>query len=249
MTKEREEKVFDEKMSGKGVQADLSRSRKNGQTRPLSNETREQREERLAAERKRAAVKRCNESSKEREEHLRAKRERAAAKRAHETSQEKELRLRARRERAALKRQSKSPLEGVEPNRRAQSRRDSDNIRRNHRGAIFAAGRILQQPRMGWSWKSRFASRRVGSRRDGSLPSLRGKPIIVSFANKHGHYTLLPTRGLIYLLEVPARQEAVSVIFCRQRHGSWKRPSRTTRPQWSRGTADCANVPDNVYLP
>ena len=164
MTKEREEKVFDEKMSGKGVQADLSRSRKNGQTRPLSNETSEQREERLAAQRKWATVKRsnetseqreerlvkrCNESSKEREEHLRAKRERAAAKRAHETSQEKELRLRARRERAALKRQSKSPLEGVEPNRRAQSRRDSDNIRRNHRGAIFAAGRILQQPRMG----------------------------------------------------------------------------------------------------
>ena len=150
MTKEREEKVFDEKMSGKGVWADLSRSRKNGQTRPLSNETSEQREERLAAQRKRAAVKRCNESSKGREERLRAERERAAAiKRAHETSQEKELRLRARRERAALKRQSKSPLEGVEPNRRAQSRRDSDNRRRNHRDAIFAARRILAQPRMG----------------------------------------------------------------------------------------------------
>ena len=247
MTKEREEKVFDEKMSGKGVQADLSRSRKNGQTRPLSNETSEQREERLAAQRKwatvkrsnetseqreerlaaqrkRAAVKRCTESSKGREEHLRAERERAAAKRAHETSQEKELRLRARRERAALKRQSKSPLEGVEPNRRAQSRRDSDNSRRNHRDAIFAARRILAQPRMGWPWKSRFASRRVGSRRDGSLPSLRGKPAPLSLCRlQTSMATILscPTRGLIYLLEVPARQEAVSVIFCRQRHGSW----------------------------
>ena len=29
---------------------------------------------------------------------------------------------------------------------------------------------------MGWPWKSRFASRSVGSGRDGSLPSLRGKP-------------------------------------------------------------------------
>ena len=151
MTKEREEKVFDEKMSGKGVQADLSRSRKNGQTRPLSNETREQREERLAAERKRAAVKRCNESSKGREERLRAERERAAAKRAHETSQEKELRLRARRERAALKRQSKSPLEGVEPNRRAQSRRDSDNRRRNQRDAIFVARRNEYLHNRGWA--------------------------------------------------------------------------------------------------
>ena len=145
-------------------------------------------------------------------------------KRAHETSQEKELRLRARRERAALKRQSKSPLEGVEPNRRAQSRRDSDNSRRNHRDASFAAWRILAQPRMGWPWKPRFASRRVGSRRDGSLPSLRGKPAPLSLCRlQTSMATILscPTRGLIYLFEAPARQEAVSVIFCRQRHGSW----------------------------
>ena len=55
------------KRSGKGVQADLSRSRKNGQTRPLSNETSEQREERLAAESKWAAGKRSNETSEQRE--------------------------------------------------------------------------------------------------------------------------------------------------------------------------------------
>ena len=246
MTKEREEKVCDEKMSGKGVQADLSKSRKNVQTRPLSNETREQREERLAAERKwatvkrsnvtseqreerlaaqrkRAAAKRCNQRSKGREERLRAERERTAAKRAHETSQEKDLRLRARRERAALKRQSKSPLEEVEPKWRAQSRRDSDNRRRNQRDAIFAARQILAQPRMGWPWKSRFASRRLGSRRDGSLPSLGGKPAPLSLCRLQRSMATVscPSRGLIYLLEVPARQEAVSVIFCRQRHGSW----------------------------
>ena len=38
---------------------------------------------------------------------------------------------RAWRERAVLKRQRKSPLEGVETNRRGQTRRDSDNRRRN----------------------------------------------------------------------------------------------------------------------
>ena len=85
-------KVFDEEMSG---QADISRSRENVQTMPLSNETSEQRDECHAAQRKRAAVKPCNESSKGKER-LRDERERAAAKRAHETSQEKELRSRAR---------------------------------------------------------------------------------------------------------------------------------------------------------
>ena len=44
-----------------------------------SNELSEQNEERLAAQRKRAAVKVSNECSKDREERLRAKRERAAA--------------------------------------------------------------------------------------------------------------------------------------------------------------------------
>ena len=84
-------------------------------------------------------------------ERFRTERERAAAKRTHETSQEKELRLRARRERAALKRQSKSPLEGVGPNRRAQSRRDSDNRRRNQRDAIFAARRSEYLHNRGWA--------------------------------------------------------------------------------------------------
>ena len=116
------------------------------------NETSEQREERLAAKRKRAAfggptkpasrrksasqvtangklsngLKVSNESSKDREERSRAVRERAAGKRSQKTSLEKELRLRSRRERAALKRRSESPPEGVETNRRAQSRRASD---------------------------------------------------------------------------------------------------------------------------
>ena len=116
-----------------------------------SNESSEQREERLEAQRKRAAFKRSNESSKEREERLRTERERAAAKRARETSQEKELRLRARRERAALKRQNKSPLGGVETNRRPQSRRVSDNRRRNQREAIFAARRNGYLHNRGWA--------------------------------------------------------------------------------------------------
>ena len=57
MTKERSGKIFYEKMSGKGVEADLSGQGKNTQKRPLSNKTSEQREDHLAAERKRAAVK------------------------------------------------------------------------------------------------------------------------------------------------------------------------------------------------
>ena len=197
MTKERIGKIFYEKMSGKGVEADLSGQGKNAQKRPLSNKTSEQREDHLAAERKRAAVKRSNEttvqrkeriaaerkraavkrsnetseqreerlaaqrkraaakvfneSSKEREERLRAKRERAAVKLTQETSQEKDIRLRVRRERAALKRQGESPPEGVETNRRAQSRRDSDTRRRNQREAIFAAQRNEYLHNRGWA--------------------------------------------------------------------------------------------------
>ena len=197
MTKERIGKIFYEKMSGKGVEADLSGQGKNAQKRPLSNktseqredhlaaerkqaavkrsnettvqrkeriaaerkraavkrsnETREQREERLAAQRKRAAAKVFNESSMEREERLRAKRERAAVKLTQETSQEKDIRLRVRRERAALKHQGESPPEGVETNRRAQSRRDSDTRRRNQREAIFAAQRNEYLHNRGWA--------------------------------------------------------------------------------------------------
>ena len=174
MTKERIGKIFYEKMSGKGVEADLSGQGKNAQKRPLSNKTSEQREDHLAAERKRAAVKRSNEttvqrkerlaaqrkraaakvfnkSSKERKERLRAKRERAAVKLTQETSQEKDIRLRVRRERAALKRQGESPPEGVETNRRAQSRRDSDTRRRNQREAIFAAQRNEYLHNHGWA--------------------------------------------------------------------------------------------------
>ena len=51
-----------------------------------SNEFSEQSEERLPAQRKRAAVKVSNECSKDREERLRAKRERAAAEQAQTTS-------------------------------------------------------------------------------------------------------------------------------------------------------------------
>ena len=217
MTNEREEKVFDEKMSGKGVQADLSRSRKNGQTRPLSNETSEQREERLAAERKwatvkrsnetseqreerlaaqrkRAAVKRCNESSKGREERLRAERERAAAKRAHETSQEKELRLRARRERAALKRQSETRWREWNP---------TDDP--NPEGTPITADEIIGTPVCsptntcttadGLTLKISVCITKSGLKKRWQ-PSIASRKtcatIIVSFANKHGHYTFLP---------------------------------------------------------
>ena len=190
MSKEREQEVFEEKMSERGslefggerenvlkdqreeqaTKGRLERKRQGVAVKrsseqreerltakrkwavfERSNESNEQREERLEAQRKRAAVKRSNESSKEREERLRAERERAAAKRARETSQEKELRLRARRERAALKRQNKSPLGRVETNRRPQSRRDSDNHRRNQREAIFAARRNGYLHNRGWA--------------------------------------------------------------------------------------------------
>ena len=170
MSKEREQEVFEEKMSERGS-LEFGRERENvlkdqregqatngrlerkrqGVAFERSNESSEQREERLAAQRKRAAVKRSNESFKEREERLRAERERAPAKRARETSEEKELRLRARRERAALKRQNKSPLGRVETNRRTQSRRDSDNRRRNQREAIFAARRNGYLHNRGWA--------------------------------------------------------------------------------------------------
>ena len=52
-------------------------------------------------------------------------------------------------------------------------------------------------------------------------------------------------RGLIYLLEVQTRQEAVEkIIFCRQWHiESWKYPRRTKRPQRSGGTVICTRVP------
>ena len=161
------ENVLKDQREGQATKGRLERKRQ-GVAVKRSSETSEQREERLTAKRKRAAfewsnesseqreerlaaVKRSNESSKEREERLRAERERAAAKRARETSQEKELRLRARRERAASKRQSKSPLGRVETNRRTQSRRDSDNRRRNQREAIFAARRNGYLHNRGWA--------------------------------------------------------------------------------------------------
>ena len=78
-------------------------------------------------------------------------RERAAAKQSRKTSQEKEHRLRARRERAALKRKSESPPEGLETNRRAQSRRESDTRRRDQREAIFEARRNEYLHNRGWA--------------------------------------------------------------------------------------------------
>ena len=80
LAKERIGKIFSENMSGKGVQAYLSGQGKNAQKRPLSNKTSEQREDHLAAERKRAAAKRSNETSEQMEERLAAQRKRAAAK-------------------------------------------------------------------------------------------------------------------------------------------------------------------------
>ena len=104
MTKERIGKIFYEKMSGKGVEADLSGQGKNAQKRPLSNKTSEQREDHLAAERKRAPVKRSNETSEQREELLAAERKRAAVKRSNETTMQRKERIAAERKRAAVKR-------------------------------------------------------------------------------------------------------------------------------------------------
>ena len=166
MSKEREQEVFEENMSergslqfggerenvlkdqreGQATKGRLERKRQ-GVAVKRSSETSEQREERLTAKRKRAALERSNESSEQREERLAAQRKRAAFKRSNESSKEREELLRAERERAALKRPC--PLGRVETNRRSQSRRDSDNRRRNQREAIFAARRILAQPRMG----------------------------------------------------------------------------------------------------
>ena len=78
-----------------------------------ATKTGEQREERLAAQ---LQLTRCQSVQRKFQgERLRAKRERAAAKRTRETS----------------------PLEGVETNRRSQTRRDSDNRRRNQRRSHF----------------------------------------------------------------------------------------------------------------
>ena len=69
--------------------------------------------------------------------------------RSNESSKEREELLRAERERAALKRPC--PLGRVETNRRSQSRRDSDNRRRNQREAIFAARRNGYLHNRGWA--------------------------------------------------------------------------------------------------
>ena len=180
-----------------------------------SNETTEQREERLAAQRKRAAAKVFNESSKEREERLRAKRERAAVKLTQETSQEKDIRLRVCRERAALKRQGDwSPPEGVETNRRAQSRRDSDTRRRNQREAIFAAQRNEYLHNRGWADPENHGLHHEEWAQEEMAAFHRFEEnlrhyITVSFAKKHGR-CLLP--GSRYLL-VPGASETRSRVY------------------------------------
>ena len=91
------------KMSGKGMEADLSGQGDNAQKKPLSNKTSEQREDHLAAERKRAAVKRSNETTVQRKERIAAERKRAAVKRSNKTSEQREERLATQRKRAAAK--------------------------------------------------------------------------------------------------------------------------------------------------
>ena len=67
---------------------------------------------------------------------------------------------------------------------------------------------------MGWPWKSRLASRRMGSRRDGSLPSLRGKPAPLSLCRlQRSMAAVCFPRGVICLLEMQERQEAVDYIL------------------------------------
>ena len=199
-----------------------------------SNESSEQREERLEAQRKRAAVKRSNESSKEREERLRAERERAAAKRARETSQEKELRLRARRERAALKCQNKSPLGRVETNRRPQSRRDSENRRRNQREAIFAARRNGYLHNRGWADPENRGLHHEEWAQEEMAAFHRFEENL-----RHYHcvvckeaWPLSASREALYTCSRCKRDKKPCRLYsAEQRHGSWKRPSRTTRPQ------------------
>ena len=251
MSKEREQEVFEEKMSERGSlqfggerenvlkdqregqatkgrlerkrqgvavkrSSETSEQREEGLTAKRkraaferSNESSEEREERLAAQRKQAAVKRSNESSKEREELLRAERERAAAKRARETSQEKELRLRSGRERAALKRPC--PLGRVETNRRSQSRRDSDNRRRNQREAIFAARRNGYLHNRGWADpENRGLHHEEWAQEEmAAFHSLRGKPAPLSLCRlQRSMAAVCFPRGVIYLLEMQERQRS-----------------------------------------
>ena len=143
------------------------------------NETSEQREERLAADRKRAALKVSNESSKGREERSRAVREREAGKRSQKTSQEKELRLRSRRERAALKRQSESPPEGVETNRRAQSRRAYDTQTTKSAGCCSVLATCVRHGR--WGLLAAIdPSRKIKA----GIHLLEGVTVLVAFARK-----------------------------------------------------------------
>ena len=216
-----------------------------------SNESGEQREERLEAQHKRAAVKLSNESSKEREERLRAEREQAAAKRARETSQDKELRLRARRERAALSARTKArwgewkltddpnpegtPITADEISGRPSLQPDETDTCTTADGLTLKIAVCITKNGLKKRWQPSIASRKTCA------------TIIVSFAKKHGR-CLLPERR--YTCSRCKRDKKPCRLYsAEQRHGSWKRPSRTTRPQWSRGTADCANVPDNVCLP
>ena len=91
------------------------------------------------------------------------------------------------------------------------------------------AKRIFAQSRMGWPWKPWFVSRRMGSGRDCSLPSLRGKPAPLSLCRlqiKVEAWPLSAARDDLFTCSrCIARKEAVSILFCWERHGSWKRPA------------------------
>ena len=227
MSKEREQGVFEENMSergslqfggerenvlkdqreGQATKGRLERKRQ-GVAVKRSSETSEQREERLTAKRKRAAFERSNESNEQREERL-------AAQRARETSQEKELRLRSGRERAALKRPC--PLGRVETNRRSQSRRDSDNRRRNQREAIFAARRNGCTTADGLTLKIAVCITKNGLKKRWQ-PSIASRKtcatIIVSFSKKHGR-CLLPERRYILARDASETESRVDYILLR----------------------------------
>ena len=159
MSKEKEQEVFEEKMSeigslefggerenvlkdqreGQVTKGRLERKRQ-GVAVKRSSETSEQREERLTAKRKRAAFERSNESSEQREERLAAQRKRAAVKRSNESSKEREERLRAERERAAAKRARET---SQEKELRLRARRERAALKAWWRGALSSRGVCL----------------------------------------------------------------------------------------------------------
>ena len=137
-------------------------------------------------------------------------RELAARKRATESSQEKELRLRARRV-------DEQRLSATARTGRKQSRLAEET--KHERRPTIADGTSerlsLKDTAANICTTADGQILKVGPGGYGSLPSLRGKPAPLSLCHLQRNMAAVcfPTAD-IFLLQMQARQKAVSIIFC-----------------------------------